>query len=97
MTHAEQIATITEAFWRDRAPAEWLPQSDEITAAYTEPAPDDRPIGDVASLPREEQVALIRQAYWAGRAPALSTHPWLAAAADLLLAHAAIAKLKAAA
>ena len=97
MTHEEQIATITEAFWRDRAPAEWLPQSDEITAAYTEPVPEARPIGDVASLPREEQIELIRQAYWAGRAPALSTHPWLDAAHDLLLAHAAIANMKAAA
>lgn len=94
MTHEEQVAAVTEAFWRDRAPVEWLPESDEIAAAYTEP--EARPFGDVASLPREEQIALIREAYWHGRAPAVTTHPWLDAAERILAEEATIANLNAA-
>lgn len=94
MTHEEQVAAVTEAFWRDRAPVEWLPESDEIAAAY---APvEERPFGDVASLSREEQVAVIREAYWHGRAPSLTTHPWLDAAERILEEQATIANLKAA-
>lgn len=94
MTHDQQVKTVTEAFWRDRAPADWLPESDEIAAAYAEP--EARPFGDVASLPGEEQIAIIREAYWHGRAPTVNTHPWLDAAERVLADQATIANLKAA-
>jgi hypothetical protein len=94
MTHEQQVAAVTEAFWRDRAPVEWLPESDEIAAAYV--VSGERPFGDVASLPRAEQIALIRDAYWHGRAPELTTHPWLDAAERILAEQATIANLKAA-
>jgi hypothetical protein len=94
MTHEQQVAAVTEAFWRDRAPIEWLPESDEIAAAYA--VTEERPLGDVASLPREEQVAVIREAYWHGRAPELTTHPWLDAASRILAEQTTIANLKAA-
>lgn len=94
MAHDQHVAAVTEAFWRDRAPLEWIPESDEISVAYSET--EARPLGDVASLSRKEQIALIREAHGKGRAPTLTTHPWLDAAERILAEQATIANLKAA-